>query len=94
MTPGGSHSLTPCQKIDPDIWVDASSSWGIGLCIGERWAAWRLLDGWRQGDRDIGWAESVALELAIMWLIQHQFADCEVMVRGDNIGVIRAFNKG
>jgi len=21
-------------------------SWGIGLCVGEIWAAWQLLDGW------------------------------------------------
>src|SRR5882724_6158517 len=53
-----------------------------------------LLVGWKHGDRDIGWAELVALELAILWLVQCEFAYCEVMVEADNTGVIGVFNKG
>jgi len=53
-----------------------------------------LLVGWKHGDRDIGWAELVALELAILWLVQSDFADCEVMVKGYNTGIIGVFNKG
>ena len=69
-------------------------SWGIGLVVGNQWATWCLWEGWKHGDRDIGWAESVALELAILWLVQCEFTDCEVTVKGDNTGVIGAFNKG
>ena len=79
---------------DLDIWVDVSSSWGIGLVVEKSWSTWRLLPGWDQEDRDIGWAESVALELAVIWLVEQGFADCDVTVRGDNTGVIGAFNKG
>ena len=92
--PGGSHSLMPCCTSNPDIWVDTSSSWGISLVIKKSWSAWRLLPSWDQEDRDIGWAESVALELAVLWLARQGFADCDVMVRGDNTGVIGVFNKG
>ena len=28
-----SHSLLPHFDVDPDIWVDASTSWGVGLVI-------------------------------------------------------------
>jgi len=93
-SPGRSCSLSPHHRVDPDIWADASSSWGISIVCGDHWATWHLKDKWMGGDRDIGWAESVALELAILWLVQHDFADCEVIVRGDNTGVIGAFNKG
>jgi len=50
---GGSHSLVPCHSMDPDIWVDASSSWGIGIVVGKHWSAWCLLSGWDDADRDI-----------------------------------------
>jgi len=53
-----------------------------------------LLPGWDCDDRDIGWAESVALQLAILWLVGNRFSDCNVMVRGNNMGVIGALNKG
>ena len=65
-SPGGSRSLIPRRSMDPDMWVDASSSWGIGIVVGERWSAWRLLLGWHGADREIRWAESVALELAVI----------------------------
>jgi len=45
-----------------------SLSWGISLVVGEHWAAWHLLENWDREDRDIGLAESVALELAILWM--------------------------
>ena len=92
-TPGGSRSLIPHCAIDPDIWVNASSSWGIGLVVGKRWSAWHLLPGWNLNDRDIGWAESVALKLAVLWLVEQKYSDCEITVRGDKTGVIGAFNK-
>jgi len=56
--------------------------------------AWHLSSNWKSGDRDIGWAESIALELAVMWLIQNNFSDCEVTICGDNTGIIGAFSKG
>jgi len=93
-TPGGSCSLSPCHKVDPDIWVDASSSWGISLVVGNQWAAWRLWEGWKHGNRDIAWAELVTLELGILWFFQSDFSDLEVMVKGGNTRVISAFNKG
>jgi len=89
-----SRSLPPRCKVDPSVWVDASTSWGIGVIFGGRWAAWRLILGWKACGRDIGWAESVALELAVLWMVGQHFLDCDITVRGDNTGVIGAFKKG
>jgi len=58
----GSCSLKPHKHIDPDIWVDASTTWGIGIVIGDHWAAWQLSVSWKKDDRDIGWAEAIALD--------------------------------
>ena len=49
-----------------EFWVDASSSWGIGVVFNSEWDFWRLLPGWDK-DRHIGWAEMVAVELGLMF---------------------------
>ena len=72
--------------VDPDIYVDASTSWGIGLCVGDLWAAWRLVPGWNTGGQDIGWAEAVALELVALWLAKTDQHDMCVVIRSDNKG--------
>ena len=46
------------------------------------------------GSRDIGWAKAIALELAMLWLEQEGFTDMEILIWGDNTGVIGAFNRG
>ena len=87
-------SLVPHQKLNPDVWADALTSWGIGLIVGDCWAAWWLQEGWKTGQRDIGWAESVALELAIVWAVHARFCDATLTVRDDNTGIIGAYAKG
>ena len=64
---GGVHciSLLPHLHCDPDMWVDASMSWGIGLVVNSCWAAWQPLDGWKEAGHDIGWAEMTTMELAL-----------------------------
>jgi len=88
------HSLKLHQWLDPDLWVDVSTSWGIGIAFGNRWLAWTLTPGWKAKGRDIGWAESIALELAVLVVIDSRFRDCSIVVRGDNIGIIGAYDKG
>lgn len=58
---------------DIQLFVDASSSWGIGLVVGERWCAWELAKGWQGKGRDISWAEMVAVELAVRWMVEAGF---------------------
>lgn len=92
--PGFSRSLTPRSRYDPDVWVDASTSWGIGVIIGNKWAAWRWADGWQRQGRDIFWAEMIALELACLYLEQLGCMNMDIVVHSDNVGVITAFSKG
>jgi len=63
------HILTPRgPPQDIDLWVDASTDWGIGLTLGDRWDAWRTTNGWKGEGRDIGWLEAIAVELAVLTL--------------------------
>jgi len=55
---------------------------------------WKLVPGWKFNGRDIGWAESIALELAVLMLVDHGFKDCLITIWGDNTGIIGKFNKG
>ena len=77
-----------------DIFVDASTDWGIGILIMGKWIAWRTFEGWRGPGRDIGWLEGVAVEMVIYILDLLDLQDCCVKVRSDNVGIIGAFNKG
>lgn len=57
----------PLPFSDIKAYSDASSTIGIGITIGERWGAWRLIPGWRESrgcSRDIGWAEAIGLEFS------------------------------
>jgi hypothetical protein len=60
------HVLHSRATINPDIWVDTSTDFGIGLVVGHKWQAWKLKDGWKAGRCNIGWAESAALELVML----------------------------
>ena len=55
--PSFSHSLRVCPLIDPDIWVDASTSWGVALVVGAEFQAWQLRPGWDTEGHHIGWAD-------------------------------------
>ena len=72
---------------------DASSSVGIGVVIGHKWRAWRLLPGWQTDGRDIGWAEAVGLELLVRSVLRSRpWPGFKVF--GDNIGVVEGWWAG
>lgn len=80
--------------VDIDLWVDASTEWGIGILLGDKWNAWKLRPNWRGKGRDIGWLEAVAVELAIRTLFDAGWRDTSVIIHSDNQGVIGAFRHG
>lgn len=88
------RSLIIHPLINPDVWVDASSEWGIAIVIGRNWRAWKLAEGWKSDGRDIGWAESVALELAVYHLIWAGYSHVLLLIHSDNQGAIGQYNKG
>ncbi|GLB43019.1 putative DNA breaking-rejoining enzyme [Lyophyllum shimeji] len=75
------------------VFVDASTSWGIGIIIGPLWHSFRLAPGWKRPGRDICWLETLAIELAILFLKQLNFYGQRVEVFSDNSGAIGAHSK-
>ncbi|PPR06680.1 hypothetical protein CVT24_012975 [Panaeolus cyanescens] len=94
-----SRSLTrPAEVRDLQAFSDASTETGIGIIIGNRWRAWRLLPGWKTHQRDIGWAEAVGFLLLIQAIVDlgseaWARGDC-IRVFGDNRGVVEGWWKG
>lgn len=81
------------QICDVGGYSDASSSVGIGIIIGDRWRAWRLLPGWKAAGRDIGWAEAIGMELLVRTILQlGTFPGIKVF--GDNTGVVEGWWSG
>lgn len=77
-----------------EFWVDASSSWGIGIVFGDQWDAWKFIPGWSTDGRNIGWAEFVAIELGLLFAIHSGFSDTHFLIKSDNQGVIHAIKGG
>ena len=86
------RSLAPQPRIDPSLFVDASMSFGIGMVMGLCWNAWELHDGWKSINRDIGWAETITLELTVLWLVNAGFNNSSIIVHSDNTGIVGTYN--
>jgi hypothetical protein len=82
--------IRPPEPLPNKVYVDASTSWGIGLVIDGKWLAWQLKEGWKSEGREIGWAEMAAVEMAIRTLIAGKFSRCHIIIRSDNQGVVGA----
>jgi hypothetical protein len=90
----GLKIVRPPEPLPNKVYVDASTSWGIGLVLDGKWLAWQFREGWKTDGHEIGWAEMVAVELAIRTLITGKFSSCHVVVRSDNQGVVGALKAG
>jgi hypothetical protein len=77
-----------------NITSDASTSFGLGVVIDDSWWSWRLLGGWKTEGRDIGWAEAIALDLAVSCVIALGVRDASITCGCDNQGVVYAWAVG
>jgi hypothetical protein len=92
---GVSRSLRPRGvAVDLGFFVDASTSWGIGIIMGNDWAAFRLRPSWKIPGRDICWLETAAIELLIYFLEARGLRDIRLIIHSDNNGTIGALDKG
>jgi hypothetical protein len=93
-----------CTHPIPDeylrLFCDASTSWGIGIVIDNRFDRFKLLPGWNSptsGNKSIGWAEFAAVELLVFslraYLGPERFKDRHFLVYSDNQGVVGAWLK-
>ncbi|CEL58537.1 hypothetical protein RSOLAG1IB_12143 [Rhizoctonia solani AG-1 IB] len=87
----GCQIQSPPPPARLEIFTDASTSHGLGVIIGSEWGAWGLKDGWKKHGRDIGWAEVIAVELAVIWLIQIGHHNTSITINCDNQGVVYAW---
>lgn len=69
-----SRALIPAPRAQEIEWVgDASSSFGIGVLIGSKWACFQLAKNWQLlgsvgSKRSIAWAETVAVRMGLLVL--------------------------
>ncbi len=94
-SPDISRSLKPYgPALVLEIFVNASTDWGIGIIVDGFWDAWCLIPSWKDQGQNIGWLEALAVELVIYTLEEHGIHDVSVTVHSDNQGVIGSFDKG
>ncbi|PPQ86833.1 hypothetical protein CVT24_000128, partial [Panaeolus cyanescens] len=86
----------PSSVIDIQAYSDASTGFGIGICVGERWRAWHLLPKWRtrDGAKDIGWAEAVGFYLLVSHVSSCLPPATHFRVFCDNEGVVGGWRNG
>jgi hypothetical protein len=90
----GCRIKSPSSPNAAKIFVDASTSFGVGFTCNGKWLAWRFLDGWPSVERNINWAEMVAIELGLRAMISAGFRSTHLLFHSDNQGVIGALNAG
>jgi len=88
------HLIPRGPTLNPGIFVDASTSWGIGIIFGDKWISWQLAPSWKVPGRDICWLETLAVEFAVYILAAQGFRDCSVIIHSDNQGTIGSIQKG
>lgn len=89
------HPLRALQ--DLGLFVDASTSWGVGILIGDQWDAFELRDTWKSPEkrgRGICWLEAIALELLFYYLGARNISNCRLLIHSDNYGAMGALRKG
>ena len=55
----GMRTVSWPEPLENQIFVDASTGWGIGLILDDKWLAWQFKEGWQLEGYKIGWAEMV-----------------------------------
>ncbi|CAD6891159.1 unnamed protein product [Tilletia caries] len=78
---------------DPGLYTDACGS-GAGVVLAGCVAAYSLDSSWREGGRDIMWAEAVGAELGLHHLVASGTPDGPVLVYVDNTAVEAGFRNG
>jgi hypothetical protein len=89
-----------CTEITPDdlfhIFTDASTSWGVGIVIGNEFDMFKLHENWHNWEdstKDIGWAEIIAVKVAVFFLLfSRRLRNQHFVAHVDNQGIVGAWN--
>ncbi|RXW18848.1 hypothetical protein EST38_g7017 [Candolleomyces aberdarensis] len=94
-TPGFFRDLNlSLSPVDIGLYVDACTSWGIGIFWEGRWLAFRLSPDWKTEGRHIGWLETLAIELAVYLVCSRGLRNTHLLFHSDNQGTIGSVAKG
>ena len=85
-SPSITRPLRPQQ--DFGLYFDASTSWGIGIVIGDLWASFQLSSTWNVRGRDICWLVTIAIELLVYFLETMSLRDTCLIIHSNNQGTI------
>lgn len=96
LIPTGTHRqlMVRGPVVDMGISVDASTSWGIGIIVKERWLGLKLAPSWKVEGRDICWLETIAVELVVYILETMGVRNSRILIHSDNQGTIGSMHKG
>ena len=81
----------PTDTCDARIYVDASTTWGVGVLINNKWAAWELAP-YPLPPGFIGTLEMLAVEFTVYLLSKIFPPNLLFIIHSDNRGVIGALN--
>jgi len=62
--------------------------------MGNKWLAWKLIEGWQTDSRDNNWGEMVAVELGLRAVIAAGYQRTSLIIRSDNFGVVQSLTTG
>lgn len=93
-------SMLPARALpvlDMNVYTDASIR-AIGVSINRRWLAWNLVEPLSTERSDVvgysGWAELIAIELALRALIAQGHVSCQIPVHVDSTEAILCLERG
>ena len=69
---------------DMGIFVDASTSWGIGIVISGCCASFCLFENWKVEGRDICWLETLAIKFLTYFLEDMGLQNIHLLIHSDN----------
>ncbi|KAE8236366.1 hypothetical protein A4X06_0g9574, partial [Tilletia controversa] len=83
------RSIKQYTPRDINLFVDASSDWGVGVWWNGQSASYRLRPDWRsRGEgRDIQFAEALAIEIGLLHVLSTGIRSAALIVYTDNTGV-------
>ena len=90
----GSLISKPLPVSSVEFWVNASSSWGMGIIFDNIWDTWKLKPRWNKDSHNIGWAKIVTIELGILFAVHLGHSNTHFLIKSDNQGVIHAIERG
>ena len=92
-----SHSPHNIPTIDLNVYADASYK-AIGVFIGREWLAWKFVTSLTTASPQIvgfiGWAELIAIELALVALVARGHTSCRIPIKSDSTEAIHSLRRG